>query len=303
MSKIAWTEQTWNPIVGCSIASKGCKNCYAMKMAARLEAMGTDHYAGTTKKVNGKPVWTGKMAMAPESTLLKPLKRKKPTTYFVNSMGDLFHEDVPDEWIDKVFSIMSLCPQHTFQVLTKRAQRMREYFEYDWRFAMIEGNAQSIHHDLTGEDPSMWLAVHDLPNVWLGVSAEDQEQANKRIPHLLDTPAAIRFVSLEPQLEEIDLYRGGWSLLRRKDIKGKLTGKLDWIIQGCESGPGARGFDMYWAKSMRDQCAEVGVPYFLKQAPVLFEKSNGWIKRNIEEKPFLDGIQHLAMPDLKKDKP
>lgn len=137
MSKIEWTGKTWNPIVGCSIVSPGCTNCYAMRMAARLEAMAgvsrvghavtgmtetlvgpTAHYAGTTKRVNGKPVWTGKVALAPERVLLEPLRRWKPTTYFVNSMGDLFHEDVPDGWIAYVWSIMMRSQFHTFQVLT-----------------------------------------------------------------------------------------------------------------------------------------------------------------------------------------
>jgi protein gp37 len=127
-SKIEWTERTWNPIVGCSVVSPGCTNCYAMKMAARIEAMGNQaRYRGTTKKVNGNSVWTGKLAIAPDATISEPLRRRKPTTYFVNSMGDVFHEDLPDEWIDRVFAVMALSPRHTFQVLTKRAGRMRAY--------------------------------------------------------------------------------------------------------------------------------------------------------------------------------
>lgn len=143
MTKIEWTEKTWNPIVGCSIVSPGCTNCYAMKMAARLEAMagdglddngyavrGTgplDHYRGTTKRSKAGAVWTGKVALAPDHIITAPLRRRKPTMYFVNSMGDLFHEDVPDEWIDRVFAVMTMCPQHTFQVLTKRSARMLDY--------------------------------------------------------------------------------------------------------------------------------------------------------------------------------
>ena len=119
-SNIEWTQETWNPIVGCSIVSAGCTNCYAMKMADRICAMQPNsHYQGTVKRVNDKPVWTGKMALAPEKKLLEPMRRKRPRTYFVNSMGDLFHENVPDEWIDKVFAVMARSPQHTFQILTK----------------------------------------------------------------------------------------------------------------------------------------------------------------------------------------
>ena len=130
-SKIEWTEATWNPIVGCSVVSPGCTNCYAMKMAARIEAMAIGqttkngspglaptHYAGTTQSSKAGPVWTGKVALAPDHILTQPLRWKRPRTIFVNSMGDLFHEDVPDEWIDRVFAIIALCPQHTFQVLT-----------------------------------------------------------------------------------------------------------------------------------------------------------------------------------------
>lgn len=307
MSKISWTEKTWNPIVGCSIVSPGCTNCYAMGLANRLLDKPGSHYEGTTKKVNGNAVWTGKIALAPEDKLMEPYKRKKPTTYFVNSMGDLFHEDAPDDWIDKILAIMALCPQHTFQVLTKRAERMREYFKCDYRFAMIEGGAQAIHEKETDEDPSLWLAVHDLPNVWLGVSAENQEQANTRIPFLLDTPATIRFVSLEPQLEEINLnhlHQGYCNMpsypeesyidaLAGMKIDGWQfeTPKIEWVIQGCESGHGRRPFNIKWAISMRDQCAGTNTAYFLKQIPNQAGK--------VITDPIFYEVRHAAYP--KKD--
>jgi protein gp37 len=157
MSKIEWTEKTWNPIVGCSIVSPGCTNCYAMKMAARLEAMAradarsTQHYLGTTQRSKAGPVWTGKVALAPERILLEPLSRKKPTTYFVNSMGDFFHESVPDAWIDSVFAVMALCPQHTFQVLTKRSARMRAYTLVQVGKARAGRYLDGILHDATPE--------------------------------------------------------------------------------------------------------------------------------------------------------
>ena len=137
MSKIEWTEATWNPIVGCSLVSPGCTNCYAMRMAARLERMGQKRYRGLTKPSKAGPVWTGKMRLVEEALTL-PLRRRKPTTWFVNSMSDLFHENVPDEWIDRVFAVMALCPQHTFQVLTKRSARMRAYLS-DSSFGMRIG--------------------------------------------------------------------------------------------------------------------------------------------------------------------
>lgn len=208
MTKIEWTGATWNPFVGCSLASPGCTNCYAMSMAHRLgHNPATPHYAGTTRRVNGNTVWTGKLAMAPDHVLTAPLRRNKPTTYFVNSMGDLFHEDVPDDWIDRVFAVMALCPQHTFQVLTKRAARMREYFA-----ARQDGDpwAEAADHlaDLIGnEDHPNVLEPSEipLPNVWLGVSVEDQRRADERIPDLLATPAAIRFISAEPLLGPVDI--------------------------------------------------------------------------------------------------
>lgn len=198
ITAIEWTDASWNPLAGCSVLSPGCKRCYAMRMAARIEAMtkalqekgytGAPHYVGTTHKVNGNPVWTGKVALAPDHILTEPLTWRAPRRIFVNSMSDLFHEDVPDGWIDRIFAVMALCPQHTFQVLTKRAGRMREYFASidngdgqrleGFRDALIEGEAQALYAKLhPGEDPSMWLAVHmPLPNVWLGVSAERRQE-------------------------------------------------------------------------------------------------------------------------------
>lgn len=265
-SNIEWTESTWNPIVGCSIVSPGCTNCYAMKMAARTEAMGISRYDGTTSTVNGYAVWTGKLARAPEATLLQPLKRKKPTTYFVNSMGDLFHEDVPDEWIDQVFAVMALCRQHTFQVLTKRAARMLDYLVS--RNGM--GNA-AICKAINGIPASLGnrRGALEMPlrNVWLGVSTERQHEADERIPLLLNTPAAVRFISAEPLLGPIHLS----SINHRGVVGGHGAihdhglGKLDWVIAGGESGPRARPIHPDWARSLRDQCAEAEVPFFFKQ--------------------------------------
>jgi protein gp37 len=499
-SAIEWTEQTWNPIVGCSIVSPGCTNCYAMKMAARIEAMGNQpRYAGTTRKMNGNAIWTGKLAQAPESALTAPLRRKKPTIYFVNSMSDLFHEDCPDEWIDRIFAVMALCPQHTFQVLTKRAGRMRDYVadpSTPARVAMaadiidvaqaiakmgpeeirpiaafpgyfisdrgrvfsssgsarcmfcgepVNGAAHKMYcskkcrqnacfyrrtgrpiemeralteMDVDGGAPFWHLRVilyrdgeqfrdsvhrlvlttfdrppidgeqgchrngnplnnalpnlrwgtqsanwqdrkrhgrhraysklaqqqvdeirhrHDagesgeslarefdisatqirniasgrqwavpqpigwpLENCWKGVSCERQQEADERIPLLLQTPAAIRFISAEPLLGPIDLR---WIAEPDDDADGvidalsgynwidgngfgepykpsrpghqdrKMTrlivrdrpSKLDWVIVGGESGPNARPMHPDWPRELRDQCLEAAVPFFFKQ--------------------------------------
>jgi protein gp37 len=220
-TSIQWTDSTWNPIVGCSIISPACTNCYAMAMAARIERMNPElaHYCGVRHEVKGKPVWTGKVNLAPENKLLKPLRWKKPQRVFVNSMSDLFHESVPDEWIDRVFAIMALAPQHMFQVLTKRPKRMREYFSGDhWSDG---GVAQRVRDAAIAFWDQEWIAKKHgsgvtqwpLPHVWLGVTAEDQLRADERIPDLLATSAAVRFVSYEPALGPIDWKR--WLPTRR----------------------------------------------------------------------------------------
>jgi protein gp37 len=266
-TSIEWTQHVWNPFAGCSILSPGCTNCYAMKQARRIEACnaglrpghsGAPHYAGTTKIVNGNPVWTGKIGMALDEVLTKPLRRKTPTTYFVNSMSDLFHENVPDEAIDKVFAIMALTPQHTYQVLTKRSARMREYIadcrvvlgrQHEIRSAIVE---IAGGRDMPGVTEA-WLRVsggpnewNPLPNVWLGVSTERQKEYDLRAPDLRETPAAVKFFSMEPLLGPIIAPWLG-----------------DLCIVGGENG--TRPMHPDWARSLRDQCAAAGVPFFFKQ--------------------------------------
>jgi protein gp37 len=284
MSKIEWTDATWNPLAGCSIVSPACTNCYAMAMAARIERMspGLEHYQGLTQTVNGKPVWTGKVAIAPEANLLKPLRWKKPRRIFVNSMSDLFHENVPDEWIDRIFAVMALAPQHTFQVLTKRPKRMREYLSRaNGRVAQAVYDSAQVNQPLEHlgltfapkATPSLSIEAWPLPNVWLGVTAEDQTRADERIPELLATPAAVRFASVEPMLGPVDLIRtpragDTWDWLtgeRETALAKTTTSRLDWVICGGESGPGARPMHPDWARSLRDQCAAAGVPFFFKQ--------------------------------------
>lgn len=222
---IEWTDATWNPIVGCSLASPGCTHCYAMGQAARIERMQPgSHYAGTTQPSKAGAVWTGRMALAPEHILTQPLRWRRPRRIFVNSMGDLFHESVPDEWIDRVFAVMALTPQHTYQVLTKRSARMREYladpdvhvrvarvtcdlvFEHQIDVVLLAAASLEPH---APPGTRIHLYLWPLPNVWLGVSTEDQRRADERVPDLLATPAAIRFVSAEPLLGPIDFTRVG----------------------------------------------------------------------------------------------
>ena len=318
-SAIEWTDATWNPVVGCSLASPGCTNCYAMTMAARIERMGTaPYYAGLTQASKAGPVWTGKVATAPRHVLTQPLRWRKPRRIFVNSMSDLFHDSVSDETIDRVFAVMALCPQHTFQVLTKRAARMREWFEERWqptpaqrmefggdvvvmpanphgedRHDQVYSAASDIgtaaglldtkndaHWDEAGSPKALQFAW-PLPNVWLGVSAEDQARADERIPELMATPAVKRFVSCEPLLGAINLdslRESGWhrlDALRGLSIHDqtentlasiKPIGRLDWVIVGGESGgKSSRPMHPGWVRSLRDQCAGAEVPFFFKQ--------------------------------------
>lgn len=288
---IEWTEATWNPVRGCSRVSAGCDHCYAEGIAARFSGPGQP-FDGFAKRVHGKPHWTGRVELVPEK-LDDPLRWKKPRRVFVNSMSDLFHEGLPATAIDRVFAVMALCPQHTFQVLTKRPERMRAYMndlETPHRVLAQAGIATGA------ESREERVARWPLPNVWLGVSAEDQATADERIPHLLATPAARRFVSLEPLLGAIRLdrvclhpqkpgshkagihldtlagsyYESGIAYTGDWDITGEPPPdterrRLDWVIVGGESGPGARPMHTDWARSVRDQCAAAGVAYFFKQ--------------------------------------
>jgi protein gp37 len=297
MSKIEWTDETWNPIVGCSLVSPGCTNCYAMRVAARNAAMnpGLERYQGLTKPSKAGPVWTGKIGIAPDEVLTKPLRWKRRRMIFVNSMSDLFHESVPDEWIDRIFAVMAMAPQHTFQILTKRSRRMREYCSAPgvadrvWKLTGIVAEhgklrALALHGAAWGGDLP-W----PLGNVWKGVSVEDQTRADERIPDLLVTPAAVRWISAEPLLGPVDL---SCVPANCPDLDGKLSAdwfnaltgqscgtnaerpepdwpvdmpRLDWVVAGGESGPGARPMHPAWARSLRDQCAEACVPFFFKQ--------------------------------------
>lgn len=240
-TKIQWTNETWNPIIGCSKISEGCQNCYAEKMAFRLAHIkNTGYYEKVlawNKAMFGE--WNG-ITHRNESALKKPLSWKKPRMIFVCSMGDLFHESVPFEWIDKVFTIMAMSPEHTFQILTKRPERMKEYIE-------------EIH-------------VETFKNIWIGVTAENQEQANKRIPVLLEIPAAKRFVSCEPLLSNIDLSFNCQFIHEDNEGYGVDAIKgLDWIIAGPETGPKARPMQKEWIENLYSQCELTNVPFFDKK--------------------------------------
>jgi len=244
-TKIEWAERTWNPITGCSPVSPACDHCYAERMARRL--------AGRY----GYPADEPFRVTLHEDRLDEPLRWRKPSRVFVCSMGDLFHEDVRPAFLSRVFDRMYRCPRQTFLLLTKRPERTKKIMTlcYDWYGG-------------------------PLANVWAGVTAEDQQRADERIPILLDTPAAKRFVSCEPLLGTIDLttLHRGWAsythALRGWTTGGEARGehaRLDLVIVGCESGPGARPMQPEWAHDIYRQCKAAGVPFFFKKGTPGFE--------------------------------
>jgi protein gp37 len=279
-SGIEWTDATWNPVRGCSRVSQGCVNCYAEKIAARFSGPGLA-YEGLT---NDKGRWNGVVRMVPEH-LADPLRWQKPRMVFVNSMSDLFHESLTNEQIAAVFGVMAAAPRHTFQVLTKRPARMLEWFQWaagsdcgcahtecHFHALLMDDDKGTVHRlsEGTGERP--W----PLQNVWLGVSVENQQTADERIPLLLECPAAVRWVSYEPALGPVDFTRIDFPGLNLPPTHkfnaleggGKNTNnpwKLDWIVVGGESGPGARPFSVTWADALIKQARVAGVPVFVKQ--------------------------------------
>lgn len=247
-TSIEWTDATWSPVTGCTKVSAGCKHCYAEGVAER--------FWGERKFTD--------VRCHPER-LEAPLHWRKPRRVFVNSMSDLFHEDVQAEFIGRVFAVMALCPQHTFQILTKRPQRMADLFA-DGIVGPVRGWAEQIAWERTRDAGSNLPANQfrlswPLPNVWLGVSAEDQATADERIPLLLETPAAVRFLSCEPLLGPVDMRIAAFN---GADSIERMEG-LHWAIVGGESGPRARPCDVGWIGSIVEQCKAAGVPCFVKQ--------------------------------------
>ena len=318
-SKIEWTDATWNPVAGCDKVSPGCANCYAEVMANRLAGMARDDIANGKdpgKKrhyldvINERGKWNGVMRMIPE-TLDQPFRWKKPRMIFVNSMSDLFHEDVPDGFIMDVWRVMAECDWHTFQILTKRPERAAKWLARyndltgedfsDFKNARGPEAVRSAHPsgrgqmfaemlELWGEPPEgaayptfdwmegmMRWPNFPLDNVWIGTSIENQQTADERIPHLLQIPAKVRFLSCEPLLGPILLEdyhpKHGPPILNRTYLRKSVNpatmevdhARVDWVIVGGESGPNARPMHPDWARSLRDQCQAAGVAFHFKQ--------------------------------------
>ena len=255
-SGIAWTNSTWNPVTGCTKVSAGCKHCYAERDWTRLgvNPKAADYFGRAFTDVQTHA-----------HRLDQPLRWRRPRRIFVNSMSDLFHDRVPDLFIDQVLAIMMLSPQHTFQVLTKRPERMRAYLADPWLYDRVLEAANNIRRahpkirldEVPVDNPTTGFARH----IWWGVSVENQETADARLPILLETPAAVRWVSLEPLLGPVDLEKG---------LGPNPTAKIAWVVCGGESGPGARVFRVEWAREILRQCRAADVPFFMKQMGAAF---------------------------------
>ena len=252
-TKIEWATDTWNPVTGCTPISEGCANCYAKRMSNRLKGR-CGYDAENPFKITQHP-----------DKMDQPLRWRKPRMIFVCSMGDLFHEDVPDEWILRVFNTIRKCspgvgdyPVHTFLILTKRPERMRNVI---MRMRFNRDKNPMMYLDKEG-DLTGYPIGQRIKNVWLGVTAENQARADERIPILLQIPAAVRFVSVEPMLGEVDMtFDVGTGEGHRDSF---FNYGLSWAIVGGETGPGARPIHPAWVRSLRDQCQAAGVPFFFK---------------------------------------
>jgi protein gp37 len=298
-TSIEWADKTWSPIIGCDRVSPGCDHCYAVT-TARIRSSNphpgiAEAFAGTVDSINGRLDWTGRINQL-EDRLTQPLTWKKPRKVFVNSLSDLFHKNVTDEFIARVFAVMALTPQHTYQVLTKRHARMRSVLNdrctcgnghvpgVHLRSAMTWAVSQANPNRIPGVPDDAEQRVYNtpwpLPNVHLGVSVENQHWADIRIRALLDTPAAVRWISAEPLLGPVDLTRIHAGSRQQPDMvydalgqrygvpglwQAPTTSRLDWVVAGGESGPQARPAHPDWFRSLRDQCAAADVPFLFKQ--------------------------------------
>ena len=310
-TRIEWAEVVWNPVSGCTPISEGCQNCYAKRMANRLRGR------------CGYPAHEPFKVTLRRERLIEPLKWKKPRRVFVCSMGDLFHEDVPFQFIATVFGVMANSSQNIYIVLTKRPQRMKEFF--DWLFSNAAKYYARGYRTVPYDDDRINVLIMNIAseyginldfmrqwplfNVWLGVTAENQARADERIPILLQIPAAVRFVSVEPMLGPVDLTRigGDWygngrinalKGLQNDDTyvneynlrwKAKHCGELDWVICGSESGPNHRKTKIEWIRDLREQCISANVPFFLKQMEI-----NG----RMVKMPELDGKIWAQFPEV-----
>lgn len=342
---ISWTHRpgtrgrSWNPTSGCQLKSPGCANCYAMRIAGRFSGKGQPFEGLVTIGKDKKARWNGKTRSHVYGDdlgrLLQPMRWRHESTIFTNSMSDLFYEGLKDSTIDRVVAVMMITslheriPHHTYMTLTKRADRMQTYFADPKTLGRVADAAASLMEDSDGWHDAIVYNPTGLvdPHLWWGVSAEDQDAADERIPRLMNTPAAVRMVSIEPMIGPVDLRRvrpkpfpidaltGGWAT--GSDAHHQ-EGRIHWVIAGVESGPGARPAQAAWFRALREQCAATGTAFFLKQAKCELEDVPGVLGQmpsgtarfavaggkgskkkggGIFDLPYLDGRQHKAWPD------
>lgn len=299
MSKIEWTDETHQVVAGCTKVSPGCDHCYAERMSNRLAGQikpdGILRFPAYRASVNDFGRWSGRVVPIPgavERLAAKCASWRKPRRVFIQSMGDLFHDQVPFELVDGVVTVATEYPRHTFMLLTKRPARMRDYFSscfldtglhpFVHRSGRVSKSKRFTDELVLLHEDQPW----PLPNLWLGVTAENQEQADARIPVLLDTPAAMRFVSIEPMLGQVDLANVGGRMNVLEGLgcdgqqyesvaeEGYEIPSLDWVICGGETGPGARHMNPKWATDLRDQCKASGVPFFFKKMDLWWGRDN-----------------------------
>lgn len=251
---IQWTDATWNPLRGCTRVSKGCKNCYAEEVAYRFSSPGQP-YEGLIAIGKKGPRWNGQIRLVP-GKLDEPIRWTKPRMVFVNSMSDLFHHNVPDEYIAAVFGVMAAAKAHTFQVLTKRPDRMKDWFDWLSQQNLPEREycAEKAFELTSRKETKILTKTWPLENVWLGVSCEDQHTTDKRIPVLMNCPACVHWASYEPALGSVDF--SAWI---------NKSSNLDWIVVGGESGPKARTFSWVWANDVVTAASGSTTKVFVKQ--------------------------------------
>lgn len=298
---IEWTDATWNCIYGCTRVSPGCENCYAEAFTHRFSGQKGHRMEGLTVLKKQGPSWTGKITLAPDR-LSQPLRWQRPRMIFVNSLSDVFHKDVSFPYIAAIFGVMGLAHNHTFQVLTKRHERMEEFYEWlqfeshkagrslfqtcafwlnEYKNSAYMRDHQPEQIEIPAEILSGEVALNwPLDNVWMGVSVEDQERCEERIPYLQRIPAAVRFLSMEPMVGEVNDL----------DLSG-----IHWVILGGESGNGSRPMNPDWVRYVRDRCDEEGVPFFMKQWGQ--HDPHGIKKKSKKDNGCtLDGVDHKEWP-------
>ena len=257
---IEWTDTTWDPLVGCTRKSAACRHCYAEALTA-ASAQDKQWGYGFAEVGPAGPSWTGAIALR-EDRLALPLAWDAPRRILVNALSDLFHESAPIETIDRVFAIMALAPRHIFQILTKRPKIMQTYIADK----ATPGRITHAIDEIAPNPNAHAIAAWPLPNVWLGVTAENQKEAERRIPVLLQTPAAVRWVAAEPLLEPLELKLGTWLRDAPQRVASSGIGPwLDWVVAGGEIGVDAQPCHPDWARSLRDQCAKGGTAFYWRQ--------------------------------------